>query len=182
MDDKRDERFVDELLDASLQRYRSEDPRAGWENRVLAKVQAADRVARQRGAWVWALGAATGAVILLAVATFFSHRKPAPVPAPQAVSYPAPLPIGPAPVSVQPTLRRHTPRLTAAARRPEQFPTPAPLSEQEKLLLLYVNSAAAQEMAAEGENDGIEPLIIPKLKIAALEIKPLSLSDDGNQD
>ena len=86
MDDKRDERFVDELLAASLQRYRGEDPRAGLENRILAKVLPNERVARQRGAWVWAFGAATGAVIVIAAVTFFSHRQPVPIPAPQVVS------------------------------------------------------------------------------------------------
>lgn len=38
MDIKREERFVDELLDALLKRYRGEAPRPGLENRILAKV------------------------------------------------------------------------------------------------------------------------------------------------
>jgi len=174
MDDKRDERFVEELLDASLQRYRSEDPGAGWENRILANVRAADHVTRRRGAWLWAFGAATGAVILLVVVTVFSHRKPAPIPAPQVVSYPAPLPIGRAPVAVQPTLRRHTPRLTAAARRPEQFPTPAPLSEEERLLLAYVASTPSSELSTPIVRDPqIEPLQFSEIKIARIEIKEL---------
>ncbi|MGA2631123.1 MAG: hypothetical protein ABSG54_13025 [Terriglobia bacterium] len=144
------------------------------QNRILAKVLPNERVAHRRGAWVWAFGAATGAVILVAVVTFFSHRKPAPIPAPQVVSYPAPLQIGPAPVAVQPTLRRHTPRLTAAARRPEQFPTPAPLSEEERLLLAYVASTPSSELSTPIVRDPqIEPLQFSEIKIARIEIKEL---------
>jgi hypothetical protein len=51
-----------------------------------------------------------------------------------------------------------------------------PLTEQEKLLLAYVNIATKPDLVvATKENDEapISDLEIPRIKIAALEIKPL---------
>ena len=182
MDDKRDEQFVDELLDASLQRYRSEDPRAGLENRILANVRAADHLTRRRGAWVWAFGAATGAVMLFAVVTFLSHRKPVPIPVPQTASRPTQPMTSPRPESAarKPAqdaarlLVRHLPHSSVAPPRPAQFPTPAPLSEQERLLLAYVASTPKSELITPVVRDPkIDPLEIPELKIAKIEIEEL---------
>lgn len=186
--------FVDELWDASLARYRSYEPRPGLETRVLAGVRAKGRAGRRR---VWALAlAGTAAAMAFIVGAVIYVARPPPAPAPLAATRPAPFSKGAQEVGLPPKPVQHDRRSRVAVlrdlqpsgrarsvpRRPEQFPTPAPLSEQEKLLLLYVNSVPAQEMAVDREKEAIEPLIIPELKIAALEIKPLSLSDDGHQE
>jgi hypothetical protein len=60
--------------------------------------------------------------------------------------------------------------------RPEQFPTPLPLTEQEKLLLAYLDKATQPDLVA-GTNKTDETtfteLEIPSIQIAPLEIKSL---------
>ena len=176
MNDNDKDRFVDELLDASIRRYRSEIPRAGLENRILASARAADRATHRRGAWVWAFGAATGAVILLAVVTYLAHRKPVlgPAPAPQAAAKPAPPLIGRRAVSVPQRAIGRTRPTEPRQARPAQFPTPAPLSEEEKLFLAYVAQTPESGMEKPATRDSrIEPLEIPEIAIAKIEIKRL---------
>lgn len=186
MDDKNNHKFVEELLEASLKRYRSEAPRAGLENRILAGVQASDHAA-QRRRWVWVLAASAAALIVAVVVLRFTSR-PAPriatvSPAPQTV---APRTETPKVVAVAPPVT-HVPRqlsqppraATARLNRPEQFPTPSPLTEQEKLLLAYVASAPRSELSTPVVGDQrIEPLQFPEIKIARIEIKELPKSNE----
>ncbi|MBZ5544137.1 MAG: hypothetical protein LAO07_10720 [Acidobacteriia bacterium] len=174
MDDDSDH-FVDELLEASLQRYRSEEPRAGIENRILANVRAS-AAQQRRGIWIWALAAAAAALCIIAVVVSVSRRQPAPVPVPSplAVTNPAPPNVVPreAPLGLKPI--RRVRRAAAAPRRPEQFPTPAPLSAQEKLLLAYVSQTPPAELRMPvGPSPGAEPLEITELRVAPIEIKEL---------
>jgi hypothetical protein len=65
-------------------------------------------------------------------------------------------------------------RVAAPPSRPAQFPTPAPLSAQEKLLLAYVASTPKSELITPVVRDPqIEPLQFPEIKIARIEIKEL---------
>ena len=169
-----EDRFADELLDASLRKYRSEEPRAGLETRILAGARAAERAAQRRGTWVWVLGAAAAGLAVVAVVLSLPRSRPAlvPSPAPLAATKPASPPLGPQAVSTVPKTVR--PHVTLAARRPEQFPTPMPLSEQERLLLLYVKAADQSGLAAQANQSGKDQsLEIPELSIAALDIKLL---------
>lgn len=190
MDDKNNHKFVEELLEASLKRYRSEEPPAGLENRILANARASDRAAqRRRWVWAWALAASTAVLIIAVVVLHFTSR-PAPrtatvTRAPQTV---APKAETPKVVAVAPsvarvpgrpvrTLRRPSPEF----RRPEQFPTPSPLTEQERLLLQYVSATPPSVLVAQAnQSREDQDLSIPELTIAALEpIKPVSESDKG---
>jgi hypothetical protein len=176
-----EDRFVDELLDASLRKQRSEEPRPGLEARILAGARASERAAQRRGTWAWVLGAAAAGLAVVAVVLSLSRPRPALVPAPAplaATKAVAPLA---SLVGERSALPRaggarpyRTARATLAARRPEQFPTPRPLSEQERLLLLYVKTADQSGLAAQANQSGKDQdLEIPKLSIAALDIKPL---------
>jgi hypothetical protein len=67
-------------------------------------------------------------------------------------------------------------RVATPRSRPEQFPTPLPLTEQEKLLLAFLNKATKPDLVAatnETDETPVSDLKIPRIKIAALEIKPL---------
>jgi hypothetical protein len=69
--------------------------------------------------------------------------------------------------------------------RPEQFPTPFPLTEQEKLLLAYVSETDNTELAAEAkrtEEAPIAELTISAINIAPLEIKPLENSQSDQEN
>jgi len=181
MHDDKPDQFVDELLEASLKQYHGEEPRSGLEMRILAGIRTRERWARRH--WLgWAVAACAG---ILAIIVLTLHFAPAPLrqPTPRA-ALPQPVTTPPAPAIIsqqQPRLgaRRPTARARKVATRhsrPEQFPTPMPLTEQEKLLLAYVNIATKPDLVvATKENDEapISDLEIPRIKIAALEIKPL---------
>jgi len=197
-DDKRDQ-FVDELLEASLGRYRGEEPRSGLEMRILAGLRTRERAARFRGLG-WVLAACAGILAALVLTLHFVRtplRQPTPRAAlrlPESGAHRAPLQgvTPPARVShLQPGLRlrgsgglvpglKEKPRTpkpgVRATKRPEQFPTPSPLTEQEKLLLAYLDKATKPDLIA-GTNETneapVSDLEIPRIKIAGLEIKPL---------
>jgi hypothetical protein len=186
------DRFVDELLDASLRRYQSEEPPAGLEDRILANVRARDRAApRRRWVWAWAF-AASAAVLIVAVVVLRFTSRPAPRTAtvslaPQTV---APKAETPKMVAVAPPMSRipgsppRAPRIPAPVfRRPEQFPTPSPLSEQEQLLLAFVSQGPRSELSALAIRDvKIDPLEIPELKVAMIEIEKLSKSEESTKE
>jgi hypothetical protein len=57
--------------------------------------------------------------------------------------------------------------------RPEQFPTPLPLTEQEKLLLAYFNKTAKPDSIPGTDENSAGGLEIPRIIVAALQIEPL---------
>ena len=185
MDDK-EKRFVDELLDASLRRYASAEPRPGLEDRVLAGVRSRQQSERRRTVWAWAIGTAAAAAMVTLLVIYWPRQQPAPLPviakAPANLSAPKVAAVAPL---VQPPMQhrsqRHaTPRWVDT--RPQQFPTPRPLSEQEKLLVAYVQAlrGSAATPAANTKPD-VEPgQAIPPLSIAAIKIEPLAPEEDGD--
>ena len=187
--DERDQ-FVDGLLEASLKQYRGEEPRPGLELRILAGIRTRERAARHRGlGWALAVGAGTLAAIVLMlhfVRAPIRHSTPS-ASLPQFITTP-PVRMG----SVAPRVwgsrlvvgPRQKPRAPKpgdrATRRPEQFPTPFPITGQEKLLLAYLGKETKPELVAgthQASEDTSSDLEIPRIKIAALVIKPL----DGPQ-
>ena len=202
--DQRDQ-FVEELLEASLKQYRGEEPRSGVEMRILAGLRTRERAARRR--WlVWAVTVCAGAVAIVVI-VLHSIRAPVRQPTPSASLPPkesgaqraqlrAAKPLAPEMVAqgpqgsfgahrapLQPPQER-VGRAAAPRSRPEQFPTPLPLTEQEKLLLAYLNEASKTGWVAETnqtDESPISDLEIPGIKIAALEIKPLDDSQSEQQ-
>jgi hypothetical protein len=182
MEEKERNPFVDELLDASLANYRNVTPRAGLERRLLVGLQEA----RRRRRWLaWGAALATGAAgVLLLV---HALRVQPPLEPRRAVSTPvreSAQPTAPVTAANRPAALRQAVETTRKARpkvpvrevlhRPEQFPTPVPLTEQEKLLLLYVREAPRSMLTAETDQQPMENLKIEPLKITPLEIKPLA--------
>jgi len=176
--DDRQNRFVDELLDASLRNYTSAPPRPGLESRVLAGVRARQQTARRHAAWGVGLAAVAAWVTLLVVHRPRPHPAPLPVIANASPNISAPS-VAKVTLPAQPTMPRRPPRTAPPGRmdtRPQQFPTPRPLSEQEKLLLAYVqslkaSSAASLQMTEESSEHDLE---IPPLSIAEIKIEPLA--------
>lgn len=190
MDAREPNRFVDDLLDAALERRRSVEPRLGLEKRILANLQARPHAAlslRSRRL-EWAAVGVAAALAIAATALYTSRRGTTPVSLtpPAAARKPealiAPLP-PPALVSSQPS-PRHAQRvrgasapqasLTPSEPRLERFPAPAPLSEQEKLLMKYVQSTPEPVLMAHIDRPGMQPLKIDDLTIPELEIKELA--------
>jgi len=170
MGDRKPSGFVDEILEASLARYGSEDPRPGLEARILANVRAAEKHSQSR-IWGWGIALAAAVILIVAIVYRPSRRTPSPtVPAPVATNPAATVPavtVGPAPQEVQEPA--HPARIAKVRRpRPEQFPTPAPLSEQEKLLLLYVRETPKSVLNTPVTDPATDDLQTPDLIIAAL--------------
>ncbi|HET7840630.1 MAG TPA: hypothetical protein VFM21_03450 [Terriglobia bacterium] len=169
---RENDKFVDQLLDASIGHCAGAEPRAGLEGRILAVIAARQRSAN-RNNWAWGLAAAALAAVAIVIAARYARRASLPTPQPASVAVARPQSAAP-PVAIAPeripvkTVRAS--RFTA--QRPQQFPTPAPLSEQEKLLLLYVKQTPKSALAASPEDAG-KDMEISALNIAALEIKEL---------
>jgi hypothetical protein len=186
MDDN-EKRFVNDLLDASLRNFAGAEPRAGLEGRILAGVRARHREARRRTVWYWAVATAGVVAIVGFVALRGGRRQPAPEPA--IAEYPAsrgaPVVIAkntpPVPLPAPHRVPRHV-ETTSVDWRPQQFPTPRPLSKQEKLLLAYVQALKASPAApAPDAMQEVEPdLSIPPLSIEPIKIMPLDSSEDGD--
>jgi hypothetical protein len=174
MTDHDKDRQLDEMLDALLATYSSAEPRPGLENRILATVQ--DATGKEGSAtwwnfrWLWA-GAVVAAVIIVAALLMGGHRR---VTQPNniVVDTPQPAPSQPAVEPSRPKAatdtrpRRLKPQLPsrrldaglAPGHRPQIFPTPTPLSEQERLLLRYFAATPREEVVAQSHPD--EPPVI----------------------
>ena len=175
--------FVNELLEASLKQYRGEEPRSGLEMRILAGVRSRQGVARRRRL-VWALAACAGTLAAIVLVFHSAHapnrRRVTSASAPHPTAKPPASPgsadsrfRSPRPVH-EPKEELRTPKLgVRATNRPEQFPTPLPLTEQEKLLLAYFNKAPKADSIPGADENAPDALEIPRIKIAALEIEPL---------
>ena len=185
MEDK--DRFVDELLDSSLAHRREAAPRPGLEARILELVRSTASAERAGGmAWKWWAAAATAAVVVMFVMIRVANRSHRPVPQTSraANAVPAPSPgetlkaiAEPTPVAdpatkvAQPKrIARHESKPShrvEAHHWPSQFPTPAPLTEEQKALVQYVRETPAQVLA--------EPVLKAELTVERVEIKPLEI-------
>ncbi|MFZ0761997.1 MAG: hypothetical protein WAM69_18775 [Candidatus Sulfotelmatobacter sp.] len=154
---------LEQELDAALANFAAGEPRAGIEERILANLRAEREHASARAWWRRpALGVAAGVVIVAAILLASRSGKPNLVvtgqrPATSAqsdeqtatrlaaneVSSPShPSALHPsAPLAMKKPARRRIRRseiVLASGPRLDQFPSPRPLSEQEKLLVRYV--------------------------------------------
>ena len=186
MHDDEPDPFLDELLEASLKQYRGEEPRSGLEMRILAGIRTRERAARRRGLG-WAVAVCAGILAVIALTLHFASsqlRQPTP-----SASLPQPATTQPAPPMVSrqhPLLSPRRPearvrRVATRRSRPEQFPTPLPLTEQEKLLLAYFNKTAKPDSIPGTDENSAGGLEIPRIIVAALQIEPLddSQSEQG---
>jgi hypothetical protein len=179
MDDK-EKRFVDELLRASLRHCAGAEPRPGLEGRVLAGVRARQQVARRRQAWAWAVGLAGVAAMVTLLVIYWPRPQPPPSPvaakAPEILSAPAVAKVAPPMQPILPHRRQRTAAPSRVDKRPQQFPAPHPLSEQERLLVAYAQSlqgSSPPSLRMEDEN-AEHDLEIPPLTITAIKIEPLA--------
>ena len=141
MEPKDKERFIDEWVDVALRQRGAVEPRPGLENRVLAALKAErERIPAQTWSWrpVWI----TLAAILLIGAVASLRRTTDKVGSTSLASH----------VAAPPAPQRSTYTSSAVTRGPragavrrvnttprlEQFPSPQPLSEQEKILVSYI--------------------------------------------
>jgi hypothetical protein len=173
MADQEKDKRMDEMLDSLLANYSSAEPRLGLETRILANLREAEKEDPQgwwNFKWLWA-GALTAAIIVAVVLIGGRHRvePPAHVIVKTGPAVPKPEIHPQAPVARQETARIHRRKPStvpeaqrnatlALSKRPAVFPTPTPLSEQEKLLLSYLAGTPREEVIAESHPD--EPPVV----------------------
>jgi hypothetical protein len=143
---------LDRRLDAALAKYAQVEPRAGLENRVLATLHAERSRIPQRAWWRWSVaGVAAVVVVVVLVLAWRSGKfhgreiaiRPsvsvpgAELPTPEAGKNDG-HPPAPGPVPKHVMHRAHATAVASANPKLDQFPSPQPLSEQERLLENYV--------------------------------------------
>jgi hypothetical protein len=165
---------IDDMLDSLLANYSSVEPRPGLETRILANLHSAEGKEALRGwwsfKWLWA-GAVLAAVIVGGVLIRGKRHVAPPVhtvvqTTQPAVQQPSVQSSVPAVVGSERVIHRHKtltpgPQQNAAlawSQRPAVFPTPTPLSEQERLLLSYYSSTPREEVIAQSHPD--EPPVV----------------------
>jgi hypothetical protein len=150
---------LDRELDAALTQYAAVEPRAGFDERILANLRAERERVPASSWWRWSAALAAVAVVVLALAWRWNRQSPPVVRNHPSVSQPA----QPATqtvsngvdTSVRPVVLE-APRIAASPRKDaprhaahvtwasqpklDQFPSPEPLSEQEKILRDYVTA------------------------------------------
>ncbi len=177
MNDRGERQFEDELVEAALRERANAQPRAGLEERLLASIEArrAPRFVRVPR-WAWAFAA--GAVAVVVVAFTVRHRVSL-VPGQSEPPTTAIQTTKPGKLAISHPLVARVPPPAANSKtvRLAVFPAPRPLSAQEKLLLAYVRKGRLAESLAESARPLDEDLKIPKLEVAALDIKPIEDSE-----
>ena len=183
----KDQENLHRWLDRALVEYGNMEPRPGLEARVLANLSAEREHITARQGWFWALTlAATAAVIILAVwmESNTGLRTKVPISATTASEQQAESKQRPVetakPDVFQQSRKISSPRVhrnrtvhsfeTAAAPKLDQFPSSQPPSEQERLLLAYLNQTPKEEVVlAIAKAKSNEDLRIKNLEIQSLE-------------
>jgi hypothetical protein len=157
---------VDRVLEEALSRYSSEEPLAGLEQRVLNRVRAEGATRRRlwpRGVTLWAAG-----VVVAAGAAFVAVAVMRPIPVPMRVLQPLPKPVPQlVAVAARPAKKRNTP---AGLPRRREFPTPAPITREERALLALVEHAP--DVAREAFL-GLQPRTTEPIRLEEIKIEPL---------
>jgi hypothetical protein len=154
---------IDEVLDSLLANYSSVEPRPGLETRILANLREAEKESSQgwwNFKWLWA-GAVAAAIVMAAVLISGRHRiePPKHVMAKTSPAIPEPAIQPREPITRQETVRiyRRKSRATkqpqntalALSQRPAVFPTPVPLSEQERMMFSYLENTPQEIIVAQ---------------------------------
>jgi len=168
MADQEKDKQMDEMLDSLLANYSSAEPRPGLESRILAGLNESAQKEGSHGWWnfKWFWVGAVAAAIIIAAVLINGRRHVAP-PSNAVVKNSQPV-LRPEIQLHAPTQREETTRIyrrktsahmpeqnTALAlnQRPAIFPTPTPLSEQERLLLRYMAGTQREEVIAQSHPD-----------------------------
>jgi len=158
---------LDRRIDNALAGYSGAEPLAGLEERVLRRVRVASR--RRVLGWAAAIAVAASVVVTVSVVRAPHHSDPP--------TYRVGIPAVVRPVPVVDkarvvTVRRARTRARRARPLPklEQFPTPVPLTAEERALVAFVehHPAEAQQVFAALQKRSNEPIEIQPIQIPPL--------------
>jgi hypothetical protein len=177
-----DDRDLDQQIDRALASYADQEPDPALRTRILAR--AAEAAPRSRRLWLLVPAATCAAAFLIALLLHPAMHPPRPVPAaePPTTASTASAPQSPAAVPAAPG-QMIRPRSVLAAHRTRRgerpavlrdasFPSPAPLTAQESIVLKFAmeHPAQARQVLSSLAARPIEnaPLSITPIHIAAL--------------
>ena len=191
------ENEIEELLDRTVEHYRSAEPRPGLERRLLAHVRSAPAPSFR---WNWQIAAVAGAAALSVAALYFALWPAPSIPSPgrTTTARVAPAEEPAQPESVEPnvptgsneraadTLRPAVESLptpdrperilagteTAAVRR-AVFPSPRTLTEQEVLLMRFLQQAPWEDVQTLARPLSARAIRFEELSAAPISIEPL---------
>ena len=154
----------DELIEQALASYSEREPRPGMEQRVIKSVRRAQ--ARRRAVWS-AAGLAVAAGVLVTTIVTGPVSKvgvPAPRVEPQPVSVVRQVSALPEPPAARPVRARRT-------RTVKLFPSSPPMTQSERALLAFVQSAPDEVLKSmiEPQESAIRPIEIEEIVVAPLE-------------
>jgi len=190
---KYEDNEFDALLKDSLKELREAEPRAGLEGRLLAGARAESRV-QKTWRWQWAAVAAMVILIVLGIAVrrgakndVVEVKSTKAVPEIPKVVSPQPEVesqkiVGSVTVPPRKSNRRAIPVAPpvqkveyAATKVP--FPAPAPLTDQEKALVLLAQNHPQVVRSVGISSSSDDPLAIPKIKI-----EPITVSENREEE
>ncbi len=157
---------LDRVMDGALAGYSLAEPPAGFETRIVSRVLMASRQRRRVG---WALAAAAAAAILVVGIAVRMPRHP--VSKIVAAHMETPRPIEETrPAPPRPRMKWHKPRARFLPKL-DQFPTPEPLTAEERALLALVERDAnqARQVLAGLQKRGDTLIEIQPIQIAPLD-------------
>lgn len=181
----------DSFIDRALASYTPANARPGLEDRVRARIAAAEQETDLKPAvfswrWVWASGIVLAAVLLLlGVLRFTPHRRPSPL----ATAHTAPAPRAPQQVNASPQLaatqiaKLRTGIHHGSARTPNA-PQRGPAlqrgpSQQQLIAQLLANNPGAIAIMARDQdrssNDPDKPIELSPIQDKPLEIEPIQI-------
>jgi len=168
---------LDRILEEGLATYSKGEPLSGLEERVLSRVTDASGV-KQRRIWRWILVALPAAACLLVAVSLMWHRQEVPTaplvneyakvqPDPVRPQFPSASPVEQKAVRIEHQAVRAKKILRPASQavKREQFPTPAPLSPEERALMSLAMAGPLEPEVAFREPAPIEPIRIEPLEI-----------------
>jgi hypothetical protein len=154
-DQKKDQQF-DEMLDSLLANYSNAEPRPGFETRILASVRSQRQRRKLMLGWIFAGSLATATAVFALAFNYPMTLPELPTITTTAASVPAI--VRPEIEAVRSTTRvepraAQAPTQEVAEIKQEVFPSPTPLTEQEKLLLQYLRATPREEVVAQSHPD-----------------------------
>jgi hypothetical protein len=157
---------LDPILDGALRDYSNREPRTGFEQRVLGRIQSS-RPMRRSSWWIgWVLVPVLMAAIILSAITAGNDRpKAQPLPPITRVAQSPGQPLAPAPV------RKAARVIGKRGKLPEldSFPEPEPLTAGERALLGFARSEPEQARELVADLAQVKALTIDPLKIEELQ-------------
>jgi hypothetical protein len=171
---------LDRALNSALAMLATVEARAGLEDRVLANLRAQESI--EHRTWrAWGFATAILVVLIVAFAWHSSQRTRAPI-AKEVVTPAEVKPVksgsvrSPVIRSASAVRRTKLPKYQARAENPklDQFPSPRPLSEQEKILAMYINQDPEHAaLIAEARMETLRQAEAEKVRLASEDVREI---------